>query len=1198
MTMIRYNTNRTITLGPILDDDGVAVTNEVVGSIKISKNGGAPGALDGAAVLTHQHTGHYLLGLDSVDVSALGILELSIDNGVNAMPPVRLNVVPANVFDSLVLGSDYLQGDLMQWLGNTIATPATAGVPEVDLTHILGHLLTQTGTQLADGFEHFFDVATPTGTVDSLPAPVPGATGGLPVRGGAIPDADADAAGGLPISDAGGLDMDDLPTTSEFQARTLAATPLANLTAQYDGTRPVLYVSTAANGGDDANDGSGWGKAKLTLGSAVAAAGGEPYVIRIDSGTIDETASVVLTAGLRIIGSGIGQTELQWNIGSLDDCLILASNVTIEDLAIVEHADGESLYGLRDPASDVECENVILNRVLVNTNIDSILLNSGSTNVRQITCNQCSFEGGWDAILNADTACRLVLHDCRFDMARRNVFFIAATQTLECTALDCNFRATALSDGDCVKVQGAGSKLVLVDSALDGCEHDIYQTTDAEVYLVNCQYDPAKVFGTVIDLDERAVANILNDPVPDSPTEHSPYQRVKALDELTEASGDGDLADALGYVHRLVSGKRRHYPAGTDITDGDLCYMATADNKVYPASSQADEGSESGNQELFAKNFVGVAEDICTVATGVWCYQDKTLHTFSCPDDTYTVGQLVGVDENAGGDGLLDQTVAKVSNHRYAIGRVAVAVTGTSVEIVPFGREESVDWEDGRRLDLLLDDLPTTTEFEGWMGGAYKIASTTGDWATAGTWAGGVVPSAGDNIIIRNGVTVTIAADLDLGQFGTQELQGSGVLNIGSGQTVAWIPAGWTVDSNAGTVTANYGTVMDSDGTVTNNYGTVTANSGTMTINNGTVTANSGTIASNSSTGTVTSNGGTVTNNYGMVTANYGTVTTNFGTGTVMLNYNTVTNNLGKVNLIQTEVDASQTGLDWADGGRLDLILDAIDGNGQAAGIARGVWYVSKQGDDADDGRSWQTAKLTLPAAITAATSQDAIEVGPGTFGDGAAYSLDKRVHIIGHDTYWDVSDSGAGGLILQTAASGGSLNGIWIKGGDNCVLSIGTPMNNIFQIRGCVLETSTGSWIELTMAAAIDVIDSMLVGGAMSKGIETSAASTTVGLANCVCMGTVTNTFVASNGSIFLRDVVNQVTSVTYDLQQSGDGQITVTGTGTNYDPAKVSGTIIDLAERAVTNVWDDVPPDSPTPGSRDEWLKSINAGPDYFAF
>ena len=68
----------------------------------------------------------------------------------------------------------------------------TSGIVKSNLTQILAHLLTQTGTQLADGFEHFFDVATPTGTLDSLPAAAP------------------NAAGGIPISAAGGLAMDTL----------------------------------------------------------------------------------------------------------------------------------------------------------------------------------------------------------------------------------------------------------------------------------------------------------------------------------------------------------------------------------------------------------------------------------------------------------------------------------------------------------------------------------------------------------------------------------------------------------------------------------------------------------------------------------------------------------------------------------------------------------------------------------------------------------------------------------------------------------------------------------------------------------------------------------------------------------------------------------------------------------------------------
>ena len=172
-------------------------------------------------------------------------------------------------------------------------------------------------------------------------------------------------------------------------------------------------------------------------------------------------------------------------------------------------------------------------------------------------------------------------------------------------------------------------------------------------------------------------------------------------------------------------------------------------------------------------------------------------------------------------------------------------------------------------------------------GGTYKIASTTGNWATAGTWASGVVPAAGDNIIIRDGKTVTVAASLNLGQFGTLELQGDGALSIASGQTVAVVPTGWVVKSNGGTITVNSGTVTTSSGTVTNNWGTVTNNDGMVTDNYGTVTYNNGTVTNN--WGTITNNSGTVTDNYGTVTYNWGTVTYNWST--VTNNSGTVTNN-------------------------------------------------------------------------------------------------------------------------------------------------------------------------------------------------------------------------------------------------------------------------------------------------------------------
>jgi len=120
--------------------------------------------------------------------------------------------------------------------------------------------------------------------------------------------------------------------------------------------------------------------------------------------------------------------------------------------------------------------------------------------------------------------------------------------------------------------------------------------------------------------------------------------------------------------------------SGTVIEIGDLIYQDTDDAK--PASSQADQGSETANQELFADNFLGVAmqrsrsgdtDPIRVATTGAF--------EFDAASGTFELGDLVGADENAGGDGLLDQQVASVSASKYAIGRVAkrVATAATSV---------------------------------------------------------------------------------------------------------------------------------------------------------------------------------------------------------------------------------------------------------------------------------------------------------------------------------------------------------------------------------------------------------------------------------------------------------------------------------------------------------------------------------------
>jgi hypothetical protein len=120
--------------------------------------------------------------------------------------------------------------------------------------------------------------------------------------------------------------------------------------------------------------------------------------------------------------------------------------------------------------------------------------------------------------------------------------------------------------------------------------------------------------------------------------------------------------------------------SATVIEIGDLVYQDTDDAK--PASSQADQGSETANQELFADNFLGVAMQrsragdtapIRVATTGVF--------EFDCPSATFELGDFVGADENAGGTALLTQQVAKVTAAGAAIGRVAkrAADAATSV---------------------------------------------------------------------------------------------------------------------------------------------------------------------------------------------------------------------------------------------------------------------------------------------------------------------------------------------------------------------------------------------------------------------------------------------------------------------------------------------------------------------------------------
>ena len=123
----KQSTAATLIVGPVLDSTGAEYTSAVIGDLSISKNGGTLTALAAAATLTHIANGQYTLVMTTGNLDTLGRAQITCNKSTYQMPPIGLVVVPAMVFDSLVLGTDVLQSDVTQF-GGTAGTFA-AGIP-------------------------------------------------------------------------------------------------------------------------------------------------------------------------------------------------------------------------------------------------------------------------------------------------------------------------------------------------------------------------------------------------------------------------------------------------------------------------------------------------------------------------------------------------------------------------------------------------------------------------------------------------------------------------------------------------------------------------------------------------------------------------------------------------------------------------------------------------------------------------------------------------------------------------------------------------------------------------------------------------------------------------------------------------------------------------------------------------------------
>lgn len=141
---LKQSTAVSVVVGPFVDStDGATPETGLTISqadCQLSKNAAAFAQKNNATSASHLAGGHYSVPFSTTDTNTLGLLRLYV-NESGALPVWQdFMVVPANVYDSLVGGSDTLNADVTQWSGTNVAAPATAGYPVV--THKVG---TETG---------------------------------------------------------------------------------------------------------------------------------------------------------------------------------------------------------------------------------------------------------------------------------------------------------------------------------------------------------------------------------------------------------------------------------------------------------------------------------------------------------------------------------------------------------------------------------------------------------------------------------------------------------------------------------------------------------------------------------------------------------------------------------------------------------------------------------------------------------------------------------------------------------------------------------------------------------------------------------------------------------------------------------------------------------------------------------------------
>lgn len=143
-------TSQEILLGPFLDstDGNTAETGLTIANtdIKLWKEGGTTESNKNSGGATHIANGRYYAVLDNTDTATAGKLEVNVHVAGALAVRREYMVLPANVYDSLVYATDFLDVSAVQLAGQTITAAAGVTFPSsvASPTNITGGTITTT----------------------------------------------------------------------------------------------------------------------------------------------------------------------------------------------------------------------------------------------------------------------------------------------------------------------------------------------------------------------------------------------------------------------------------------------------------------------------------------------------------------------------------------------------------------------------------------------------------------------------------------------------------------------------------------------------------------------------------------------------------------------------------------------------------------------------------------------------------------------------------------------------------------------------------------------------------------------------------------------------------------------------------------------------------------------------------------------